>query len=487
MPIAYAETIRGYLLASDQVAGNSDNKITSSVNLPTNSLGVTEFTETIGGVSVDLSKQVQFVSTESGTPITLQNIDVPSVIVKIPDRVTLSGPEDWDNIFSPPILVTTGGTVQSGFQTPTSSIQVGSPDVVLVFDKAVTLILDDTTGQTAYKLSGTNNWVLISTCTGTFANPNDPPVNGECSISDGTNTKILTYHFTEFAELEKKSSGISGGRGGGGSGGGGNPPIIKSSSLSSKESMTFAGLLKLEPFATADTNIFQVGEQIDVEFSIYEDRGFQALQHVGLYTNLRGSEREYHNSDTVILYDKGKPLDVYDPNGFWRDDISVTTKGDGGNIDIIFHITFVKPMLASDIVIYTWDFKRNGVRESFPKVWTIVESVKIESEEILETIPSTEEFKPTLHPKTYDIPMWMKSQTGAWAKGYLPETNFVATIHYLIDEQIIDDIYEYKEKDVSAKKIPHWLKNNAIWWSDELITDENFVQTIQWLLDKKIM
>ena len=61
--------------------------------------------------------------------------------------------------------------------------------------------MEGTTGQTDYKLSGTDNWVNISTCTGTFASPGDPPANGECSITDGTDTKILTFHFTEFAGL----------------------------------------------------------------------------------------------------------------------------------------------------------------------------------------------------------------------------------------------------------------------------------------------
>ena len=133
--------------------------------------------------------------------MTISNTELTTVEVQIPDTTKVSGPAAWDNTIQPPRQIATSGTVAAGFQTPSTSISVGSLDVILVFDKAVTIILEGTTGQTAYKLSGTNNWVLIDTCTGTFASPNDPPVNGECSITDGTDTKILTFHFTEFAGL----------------------------------------------------------------------------------------------------------------------------------------------------------------------------------------------------------------------------------------------------------------------------------------------
>ncbi len=208
IPLAYADvTLSAILLEEGQTGGNGDNEIildnTSTLDVSGTVQTVTETTTIIDDVTVNLTLEIQFVSVVQNDPIQLINTDLPTVSVEIPDNTVLSAPAEWDQTIFPPTEVSTSGTVSSGFKTPTTSIQVGSPDVVLVFDTAVTIILEGTTGQTAYKLSGTDNWVLIDTCLGTYDSPTDPG-SGECSITDGTDTKILTYHFTEFAELEEE-------------------------------------------------------------------------------------------------------------------------------------------------------------------------------------------------------------------------------------------------------------------------------------------
>jgi len=203
-PVTYGETIRAYLLDSGQAGGNGDDEIivenNEPVDLTNNVVTIVEEIQTIGGIDVALTQEVEFVAT-GGDVVTLINTELPSVTVEIPSYALLKGDATWNKQLTPPKEIATSGTVAAGFQTPTTSIQVGSPDVILVFSKAVTIILQDTTGQTAYKTPDSNTWILISGCTGTFTNPDDPPVNGECSISDGTDTKILTFHFTEFAGL----------------------------------------------------------------------------------------------------------------------------------------------------------------------------------------------------------------------------------------------------------------------------------------------
>ena len=183
--------------------------------------------------------------------MSIENTDLAIVLVEIPDKTTLSAPASWDKIIVPPKEIPTTGTIPSGFQTPASVIQIGSPDVVLVFDKTVTIILQGVTGQIAYKLSNQNTWNLISTCTGTYANPTDPAFPKECSISNGVDTKILTYHFTEFAGLTStpsipsspstspstSSGGSSGGHGRTGSGpsSSSSPGILQSPNLPQQE------------------------------------------------------------------------------------------------------------------------------------------------------------------------------------------------------------------------------------------------------------
>ena len=192
---------------------------TETLDLTSSTLDVAEFVEVVGSLEVALTQQVRIVSIRDNDQIVLENTDLTTVSVKIPDQTTISGPEEWDNTIAPPTEVPTTGEIPSGFQTPESVIQVGNPDVVLIFDKTVTIILEDVIGQTAYKLPGEEIWNLINDCTGTYDDPVDPDFPSECSISDGTDTKIVTYHFTEFGEFEEiveqttqTSSSSSGGR-----------------------------------------------------------------------------------------------------------------------------------------------------------------------------------------------------------------------------------------------------------------------------------
>ena len=269
----YAVTAAATLLPPGETNIPNDKIILdndSTLNLNQTVIDVVEFTETIGTIPVDLTQEVKFIANVPGEPITMQNTQLTTILVEIPDQTTISGPDNWDNTIAPPKIVSTGGTVQSGFQTPTSSIQIGSPDVVLVFDSAVTITFDNTVGQMAYKLPNTDNWVLISTCTGTFANPNAPPSPGECSINDGTKTKILTFHFTEFAGLSTTpssppstppsvgSGGAGGGGGGGKSGGGGGGSAGGGGGAFSPTAASFDVHLYRVSWNTCDDNIMTI-------------------------------------------------------------------------------------------------------------------------------------------------------------------------------------------------------------------------------------
>jgi len=242
----------------------------STLDLSQSLISISEFTEVIGGTSFNFTQHVQLISNAPGEPITMQNTQLTTILVEIPDQTTISGPDNWDGTIYPPTIVSTSGFVPSGFQTPTSSILIGSPDVVLVFDLAVTITYDNTVGQMTYKLPNTDNWILISTCTGTFANPNAPPSPGECSINDGTNTKILTFHFTEFAVLSTIPSsppstppsggggGSSGGGGGGSSGGGGGGSSGGGGGVFSPTAASFDVHLYRVSWNTCDDNIVTI-------------------------------------------------------------------------------------------------------------------------------------------------------------------------------------------------------------------------------------
>jgi hypothetical protein len=209
------------ILTDHQISFDNDVIVlspTESLDLSSlNSTAPVNSTQTIGTLTINLTQEITFVANDN-VVIVLKNTELTTTSVEIPNQTTISGPKEWNNTIAPPTKIPVTGDIPSGFQTPDSVIQIGSPDVVLIFNKSVTIILKDVTGQTAYKLPGEDTWNLIDDCRGTYSKPDDPGFPNECSISDDTDTKIVTYHFTEFAEFEeiikettKTSSSSSGG------------------------------------------------------------------------------------------------------------------------------------------------------------------------------------------------------------------------------------------------------------------------------------
>lgn len=178
-------------------------KGSETLDLEDFTLDVTKFVETIGSLNFTLTKQVEFVALTDDNLIVLENSDLSTVSVEIPDLTTISGPSKWNYELLAPITIPITGEIPSGFEKPSSVIQVGNPGAILVFDKTVTIIWEGITGQIAYKLPGETTWNLIALCLDTYDNPRDPSFPNECSISDELNTKIVTYHFTEFGVFPK--------------------------------------------------------------------------------------------------------------------------------------------------------------------------------------------------------------------------------------------------------------------------------------------
>lgn len=170
---------------------------------------IAPMTKTIGNTTVTITQFAQFIADPPSPSITLQNPDLSTVTVLIPDQTALFATEKWKGDIIPPTAFTSGAP--SGYQT-TFSYKVGS-DSVLVFDKPVTMILEGITDKIAYKLPQ-NNWVLMKQCDNdNYDNPTFPSESNECYINNGTDTKIITFHFTEFAGIKPTKSPSSGGHG----------------------------------------------------------------------------------------------------------------------------------------------------------------------------------------------------------------------------------------------------------------------------------
>ncbi|MCE2507218.1 MAG: hypothetical protein J4F36_12290 [Nitrosopumilaceae archaeon] len=162
----------------------------------------------VASVEIVVTKAVQLQSGTDTKPIIIKNTALPSVEVSIPDETTILASSGWDGTIEPPKPASNSGTAPSGFSVGDTVIEVGSYNAVLLFDTPVTLVLSGVTGDVGYKPSGSDTWIQITeTCGGTYANPSDPSVfPGECFISNGTDTKIVTFHFTSFGSLDSTTT-----------------------------------------------------------------------------------------------------------------------------------------------------------------------------------------------------------------------------------------------------------------------------------------
>ena len=85
-----------------------------------------------------------------------------------------------------------------------------------------------------------------------------------------------------------------------------------------------------------------------------------------------------------------------------------------------------------------------------------------------------------------EIPQWVKSNAGWWAGEVIEDQEFVLSIQFLINEQILI-IPPTAISNEKSEGIPEWVKSNAGWWADEVITDDEFVNSIQYLIANGIL
>lgn len=107
---------------------------------------------------------------------------------------------------------------------------------------------------------------------------------------------------------------------------------------------------------TIETQTFNTGEPVQLQLNLNDQTG---VEHIALYMNLRGNEREIHHSDTYIIYEENKETQIFDPHGFFSE-VNLTEEENGSQHMLTFNIEFARPMEKSDIVVRAWDPLRNS-------------------------------------------------------------------------------------------------------------------------------
>ena len=227
---------------------------------------------------------------------------------------------------------------------------------------------------------------------------------------------------------------------------------------------------------TIVTNVEETGKLIPLKLRFNEESG---IDHVAIYTNFPGASGEITHSDTSIVYDRGKPLEVTDPHGLFSN-VTVATIKNGTKYEFLYNITFAKPMQKSDIIIRSWDEKRNSVDVKIFDAWKVVEanktatrqvieSDKVENKTLVGNIMSLQNSTVSSHEaKNQELLSSIKK----WG-GYSPES--------ISDSELLEKI------GIKGQHIPSWFMRTTGWLVNNQTTQEEFFDAIKYLYDIKVI
>jgi hypothetical protein len=256
---------------------------------------------------------------------------------------------------------------------------------------------------------------------------------------------------------------------GGGSSGDKTAPIFNTFSVSGAKTLQedgtigFGGILSQEIQLTnkMPTAIVETGNEIQLRLLLYENSGTSALQHIGLYTNLKNNER-IDKSDTYVEYDKGSPIKIVNKNGYLSDaDVSFVQRNN--NLEAIFSLTFAKPMDSSDIIIRAWDTNRNS-RDAIFFNAIKVEQAELAPSEKPESQPEVKQESDLV--KMDPEPLLSIPMLKQWA-GFSEDS--------VSDEEFL------KNLGLEGTKIPSWFKKSQVskWVIDDIISQRELLDTLK--------
>jgi|TARA_B100001540_G_scaffold147955_1_gene131244 hypothetical protein len=84
------------------------------------------------------------------------------------------------------------------------------------------------------------------------------------------------------------------------------------------------------------------------------------------------------------------------------------------------------------------------------------------------------------------IPAWIKNTAGWWAADKIPDGEFVKSLQFLIENNIIT-VQSSEKTQSTSQTIPAWIKNTAGWWAADKIPDGEFLKGINFLIDNGLL
>lgn len=253
---------------------------------------------------------------------------------------------------------------------------------------------------------------------------------------------------------------------------------------SQKFSINESGRLEQQQEATTKnsekTTLFSTstGEQVKLKFKVYAPLGINDIRHVEFHTNQKGAQvTGLAKSDTAIIYDKYKKLEVLGDEIFSSTNISLSDAG-GGFVEITIDMTFAKPIGTSDIVIRLWNEARYDLRLYVADSINVEEKTKgpentppSQKQELIESklVQPLEKPQDAKEDKVSQSNSVLDTSTiEKWA-GFSPES--------VSDKQLLDML------DIESKTetIPDWLKNLGRFVHEKGITPHEVENALRYM------
>ena len=155
------------------------------------------------------------------------------------------------------------------------------------------------------------------------------------------------------------------------------------------------------------TTTVEVGKNVNLKLRMWNDLGTSQKIHVAVYTNLNGVSREVAGSNTFIVFETDKPIQVSDPIGLFSN-VNVSTSKQGNYFEFSYDVTFAQPMKKSDIIIRVWD-----------QSLTVEETKISDALEVIATAPMEEKMTETMKGNMTET---MKGNMTETMKGNMTET-----------------------------------------------------------------
>ncbi len=336
-------TLNVLTLSSNQATTSSDGS--STIDATTTQVVITDTTKQFS-VSVSTSTSNPTINLGSlivnGTG-TLPSIIISSsnannvVVVIATSTVVTSASTTWNGVINAPATTTVTLPTESGqTKTLSTAIEVGVVGEVVVFSKAVRILLPNQAGKRAGYIATSTFTEITSTCSSDSQTMGDALSDGgECKIDSGSDLVIWTKHFTTFATYTQTATPVvssGGGSGasyfsyGGGGGGWGysySAPVVTTSNVTTSNIVAVLPLTKITNTNQISSSNTSVSNQINTNQILSvgsSGKDVEALQNF-LYNEgyLTATPNGYFGKGTekaVKIFQSKYADELLIPNGF---------------------------------------------------------------------------------------------------------------------------------------------------------------------------